>query len=122
MSLPEPFDNKNNCFATKNATIAGILTDPQIADLNKIDSDNTTFLKSNIAITDGLNTTIPNLFETIILAYEQLADVFSQIGIVNENFPAINSEISSIKSQIQTINSEINKIKEEIEALKPKPE
>jgi hypothetical protein len=96
MTLPEPFDNTNNCFATENEKIASSLTDEEIANLNKINRDNTTFINSTIAITNGLNTTIPNLFETIIIAYEHLADLFDQIA-------TINSEISNIKEQIAAL-------------------
>ena len=96
MSLPKPFDNKNNCFATENEKIASSLTDDEINNLNKIDPDTTTFINSTIAITNGLNTTIPNLFETINLAYEHLADVFEQIS-------SINSEITNLKEQIAAL-------------------
>ena len=73
-----------------------LITDEEIANLNKINRDNTTFINSTIAITNGLNTTIPNLFETIIIAYEHLADLFDQIA-------TINSEISNIKEQIAAL-------------------
>ena len=39
MTLPEPFDNTNNCFATENEKIASSLTDEEIANLNKINRD-----------------------------------------------------------------------------------
>jgi hypothetical protein len=96
MSLPKPFDNKNNCFATENDKIASSLTDSEINNLNTVDPETTTFINSTIAITNGINTTIPNLFETINLAYEHLADLFDQIG-------KINSEIENIKEQISAL-------------------
>ena len=80
----------------KNETISGILSEAELANLTNIDKDNTTFIKSNLAITNGINTTIPNLFETILLAYEQLADVFAQIGTINEQIASINEQIAAL--------------------------
>ena len=96
MSLPKPFDNRNNCFASENDKIASSLTDDEINNLNTVDPDTTTFINSTIAITNGINTTIPNLFETINLAYEHLADLFDQIA-------TINAEITNLKEQIAAL-------------------
>ena len=96
MSLPKPFDNRNNCFASGNDKIAGSLTDDEINNLNRIDPDTTTFINSTIAITNGISTTIPNLFETINLAYEHLADVFTQIGTINDEIANLKEQISAL--------------------------
>ena len=108
MSIPEPWDNQNNCFIYTSPEISAILTDEQINKLLSVNSDYTTYIRSNLSITDGTDACIPNVFEAINTAYSLSKTLLS--------------EMNSIKSSIQTINSEITNIKEQIEELKPKPE
>ena len=100
MTLPEPWNDKNNCFA-KNFNI----TQEQLNNINSIDTDNTTFIRSNLSITNGENTTIPNVFEAINTQY---ALIFNAL-----------SEINSIKEQISTISTSIESMQKQIEELKP---
>ena len=108
MSIPEPWDNQNNCFIYTSPEISARLTDEQINKILSINTDYTTYIRSNLSITDGTDACIPNVFEAINTAYSLSKTLLS--------------EMNSIKSSIQTINSDITNIKEQIEELKPKPE
>ena len=108
MSIPEPWNDNNNCFIYTSPEISAILTDEQINKLLSVNSDYTTYIRSNLSITDGTDACIPNVFEAINTAYSLSKTLLS--------------EMNSIKSSIQTINSDITTIKEQIEELKPKPE
>ena len=108
MSIPEPWDNQNNCFIYTSPEISAILTAEQINKIVSINTDYTTYIRSNLSITDGTDACIPNVFEAINTAYSLSKTLLS--------------EMNSIKSSIQTINSDITNIKEQIEELKPKPE
>lgn len=122
MSIPEPWNDNNNCFIYTSPEISAILTDEQINKILSINSDYTTYIRSNLSITDGTDACIPNVFEAINTTYSLSKTLLSEMNSIKSSIQTINSEITNLKSQISTINSEITNIKEQIEELKPKPE
>ena len=119
MTIPEPWDEKNNCFIYTNPGISDMLTEDQREQMVCVAPDYTTFIRSNLSITDGENTSIPNVYEAIVTTYDIMKTLLYDINSINSTISTINSEITSVKSQISTINSEIDKIKEQISALTP---
>ena len=119
MTIPEPWDEKNNCFIYTNPGISDMLTEDQKEQMISINTDATTFIRSNLSITDGRSITIPNVYEAIVTTYDMLKSLLYDINSINSTISTINSEIASVKSQISTINSEIANIKEQISALTP---
>ena len=99
MTIPEPWNDKNKSFIYTSPEISALLTDEQINKILSINTNYTTYIRSNLAITNGSNSCIPNVFEAINITY---------------------SLVKTLSSSIQTINSEIANIKEQIEELKPK--
>jgi peptidoglycan hydrolase CwlO-like protein len=129
MSIPEPWNDNNNCFIYTSPEISAMLTDEQINKILSINTDYTTYIRSNLSITDGADACIPNVFEAINTAYSlsktllsEMNSIKSSIQILSSSIQTINSDITNLKSQISTINSDITNIKEQIEELKPKPE
>ena len=133
MTIPEPWDEKNNCFIYTNPGISDMLTEDQKEQMSCVAPDVTTFIRSNLSITDGGNTSIPNVYEAIVTTYDimktllydinsinsTISTINSEIASVKAQISTINTEITSVKSQISTINTEIDKIKEQISALTP---
>ena len=119
MSIPEPWDEKNNCFIYTNPGISDMLTEDQKEQMSCVAPDVTTFIRSNLSITDGSSITIPNVYEAIVTTYDMLKSLLYDINSINSTISTINSEIAGVKSQISTINSEIANIKEQISALTP---
>ena len=122
MSIPEPWNDNNNCFIYTSPEISAILTDEQINKIVSINTDYTTFIRSNLSITDGTDACIPNVFEAINTAYSLSKTLLSEMNSIKSSIQTINSDIANLKTQISTINSDIANIKEQIEELKPKPE
>ena len=122
MSIPEPWNDNNNCFIYTSPEISALLTDEQINKILSINTSYTTYIRSNLAITDGANACIPNVFEAINTAYSLSKTLLSEMNSIKSSIQTINSEITNLKAQISTINSDIANIKEQIEELKPKPE
>ena len=119
MTIPEPWDEKNNCFIYTNPGISDMLTEDQREQMVCVAPDYTTFIRSNLSITDGSSITIPNVYEAIVTTYDMLKSLLYDINSINSTISTINSEIAGVKSQISTINSEIANIKEQISALTP---
>ena len=119
MTIPEPWDEKNNCFIYTNPGISDMLTEDQKEQMSCVAPDVTTFIRSNLSITDGSSITIPNVYEAIVTTYDIMKTLLYDINSINSTISTINSEIASVKSQISTINSEIASIKEQISALTP---
>ena len=119
MTIPEPWDEKNNCFIYTNPGISDMLTEDQREQMVCVAPDYTTFIRSNLSITDGGNVSIPNVYEAIVTTYDMLKSLLYDINSINSTISTINSEIAGVKSQIATINSEIANIKEQISALTP---
>jgi hypothetical protein len=120
MTIPEPWDEKNNCFIYTNPGISDMLTEDQREQMACVAPDYTTFIRSNLSITDGSSITIPNVYEAIVTTYDIMKTLLYDINSINSTISTINSEIASVKSQISTINSEIASIKEQISALTPR--
>ena len=122
MTIPEPWNDKNECFIYTSPEISALLTDEQINKIVSINTSYTTYIRSNLAITNGSNSCIPNVFEAINITYSLVKTLSSEMNSIKSSIQTINSDITNLKSQISTINSEIANIKEQIEELKPKPE
>ena len=127
MTIPEPWNDKNKSFIYTSPEISALLTDEQINKIVSINTSYTTYIRSNLAITNGSNSCIPNVFEAINITYSlvktlssEMNSIKSQIQTLSSSIQTINSDITNLKSQISTINSEIANIKEQIEELKPK--
>ena len=120
MTIPEPWNDKNKCFIYTSPEISALLTDEQINKILSINTSYTTYIRSNLAITDGANTCIPNVFEAINITYSLVKNLLFETNSIKSSIQTINSDITNLKSQISTINSEIANIKEQIEELKPK--
>ena len=119
MTVPEPWNDKNNCFIYTNPGISDMLTEDQKEQMISINTDVTTFIRSNLSITDGGSITIPNVYEAIVTTYDIMKTLLYDINSINSTISTINSEIAGVKSQIATINSEIANIKEQLAALTP---
>ena len=119
MTIPEPWNEKNKSFIYTSPEISALLTDEQINKIVSINTSYTTYIRSNLAITDGANTCIPNVFEAINITYSLVKNLLSETNFIKSSIQTINSEIENLKSQISTINSDITNIKEQIEELKP---
>ena len=91
MTLPEPWNDKNNCFANDFS----LITEEQSTKLNSIDTDNTTFIRSNLSITNGENTTIPNVFEAINTLYQMDAKLMYFIDELREAIKEIIARINA---------------------------
>ena len=115
MSVPEPWNDKNNCFIYTDSEITALLNEEQINRILSINTDYTTFIRSNLSITNGTDTCIPNVFESINITYSLVKSLLSEMN-------SLKSQIQTLSSSINNLNSEINIIKEQIEELKPKPE
>ena len=112
MSVPQPWNNKNNCFIYADSEITALLNEEQINRILSINTDFTTYIRSNLAITDGSDTCIPNVFESINITYSLVKNLLSEMN-------SMKSQIQTLSSSINNINAEINSIKEQIEELKP---
>ena len=117
MTIPEPWDEKNNCFIYTNPGISDMLTEDQKEQMISINTDVTTFIRSNLSVTDGGSVTIPNVYEAIVTTYDMLKSLLYDINSINSTISTINSEIAGVKSQISTINSEIASVKSQISTI-----
>ncbi len=117
MTIPEPWNDKNECFIYTSPEISALLTDEQINKILSINTSYTTYIRSNLAITDGANACIPNVFEAINITYSLVKNLLSETNSIKSSIQTINSETTNIKSQIQTINSETTNIKSQIQTI-----
>ena len=99
MTVPAPWNDKNKCFIYTNPDISDMLNKEEKEKMISINTNYTTYIRSNLAITDGENVNIPNIFEAINTAYNL---------------------IKSTTLRINEISTQIESIKEQIEELKPK--
>ena len=99
MTVPAPWNDKNKCFIYTNPDISDMLNEEEKEKMISINTNYTTYIRSNLAITDGENVNIPNVFEAINTAYNL---------------------IKSTTLRINEISTQIESIKEQIEELKPK--
>ena len=99
MTVPAPWNDKNKCFIYTNPDISDMLNKEEKEKMISINTNYTTYIRSNLAITDGENVNIPNVFEAINTAYNL---------------------IKSTTLRINEISTQIESIKEQIEELKPK--
>ena len=112
MTIPAPWNDKNKCFIYTKTGISDILSDEQKEQMVSVNTTYTTYIRSNLALTDGADACIPNAFEAIATTYDLLRTTTLQMN-------AINTQLSTLSNAIETINSEIETIKEQIEELKP---
>ena len=113
MTVPAPWNDKNKCFIYTNPDISEMLNEEEKEKMISINTNYTTYIRSNLAITDGENVNIPNVFEAINTVYNLIKSTTLRI---NE----ISTQFSTLSNAINTINAEIESIKEQIEELKPK--
>ena len=99
MTIPAPWNDKNKCFIYTNPDISDMLNKEEKEKMISINTNYTTYIRSNLAITDGENVNIPNVFEAINTVYNL---------------------IKSTTLRINEISTQIESIKEQIEELKPK--
>ena len=99
MTVPAPWNDKNKCFIYTNPDISDMLNKEEKEKMISINTNYTTYIRSNLAITDGENVNIPNVFEAINTVYNL---------------------IKSTTLRINEISTQIESIKEQIEELKPK--
>ena len=99
MTVPAPWNDKNKCFIYTNPDISDMLNEEEKEKMISINTNYTTYIRSNLAITDGENVNIPNVFEAINTVYNL---------------------IKSTTLRINEISTQIESIKEQIEELKPK--
>ena len=125
MSIPTPWNDKNKCFVDTT-----MLSAEQLDRINYIDTSYTTYIRSNLAITDGDSAHIPNVFEAINVAYELVKATTLQMNAVSQQLSTFRSEVDAFKTEIanqisalQTsvtaINADIETMKEQIAALTP---
>ena len=74
-TVPNPWQDNSQAFFTVNEHIASSLTEEQKTALGTLMYDGSTFIRSNIALTNGETEedklqTIPNLFEAVSRAYQ----------------------------------------------------
>ena len=103
MTVPEPWNDKNNCFIYTNPGISDMLTEDQKEQMISINTDVTTFIRSNLSITDGGSITIPNVYEAIVTTYDIMKTLLYDINSINSTISTINSEIANIKEQISAL-------------------
>ena len=85
--IPSPWDTMDRAFFNVNEQISAVLTEEQKTALGTITYDSTTFIRSNVALTNGETEadkimTIPNLFQAVSSAYGVASTGdFGKIGI-----------------------------------------
>jgi hypothetical protein len=79
MTVPEPWNDKNNCFIYTNPGISSLLTEDQKEQMIYVNPNSTTYIRSNLAITDGGNVSMPNVYEAIATLYDMIANIREEI-------------------------------------------
>ena len=147
-TVPNPWQDNSHAFFTVNEHIASSLTEEQKTALGTLIYDGSTFIRSNIALTNGETEedklqTIPNLFEAVSCAYQITSTGdFGKNGIKTDyieyssdsgditvkiqgklySMQKIVAAIESLNSQMKNINPEYEPIDITVEEPEPEPE
>ena len=105
--MPAPWSDNTRAFFTVNEQIAAALTEEQKTALGTLTYDGSTFIRSNIALTNGETEadkiqTIPNLFQAVNSAYEITSTGdFGKNGIKTDCVTYSNAETGDVVFKIQ---------------------
>ena len=148
-TVPNPWQDNSHAFFTVNEHITSSLTEEQKTALGTLIYDGSTFIRSNIALTNGATEedklqTIPNLFEAVSCAYEitstgdfgkngiktdyieystaETGDITVKIQGKLYSMQKIVAAIESLNSQMKNINPEYEPIDITVEEPEPEPE
>ena len=106
-TIPTPWDTMDRAFFTVNEQIAAALTKEQKTALGTLTYDGSTFIRSNIALTNGETEadkiqTIPNLFQAVNSAYEITSTGdFGKNGIKTDRVTYSTAETGDVVFKIQ---------------------
>ena len=106
-TVPNPWNDSSHAFFTVNEHIASSLTEEQKAALGTLIYDGSTFIRSNIALTNGETEedklqTIPNLFEAVSCAYQITSTCdFGKNGIKTDRVTYSTAETGDVVFKIQ---------------------
>ena len=105
--IPQPWSDNTRAFFTVNEQVAAALTEEQKAALGTLTYDGSTFIRSNIALTNGETEddkiqTIPNLFQAVSGAY-QIASTgdFGAAGIKTDRIAYSTDETGDIVIKVK---------------------
>ena len=105
--IPQPWDTMDRAFFTVNEQVAAALTEEQKTALGTLTYDGSTFIRSNIALTNGETEddkiqTIPNLFQAVSGAY-QIASTgdFGATGIKTDRIAYSTDETGDIVIKVK---------------------
>ena len=106
-AIPTPWDTMDRAFFTVNEQVAAALTEEQKTALGTLTYDGSTFIRSNIALTNGETEpdkiqTIPNLFQAVSGAY-QIASTgdFGKTGIKTDRIAYSTDETGDIVIKVK---------------------
>ena len=106
-TVPAPWSDNTRAFFTVNEQIAAALTEEQKTALGTLTYDGSTFIRSNIALTNGETEadkiqTIPNLFQAVNSAYEITSTGdFGKNGIKTDCVTYSTAETGDVVFKIQ---------------------
>ena len=106
-AIPSPWQSDVRAFYTVNEPISGKLTEEQKTALSSVNYDGSTFIRSNIALTNGETEankiqTIPNLFEAVKTSYELVATRdFGKDGLKTDRIEYSTAETGDVVIKVQ---------------------
>ena len=106
-TVPAPWSDSSHAFFTVNEHITSSLTEEQKTALGTLIYDGSTFIRSNIALTNGETEedklqTIPNLFEAVSCAYQLTSTGdFGKNGIKTDRVTYSTAETGDVVFKIQ---------------------
>ena len=106
-AIPTPWDTMDRAFFTVNEQVAAALTEEQKTALGTLTYDGSTFIRSNIALTNGETEpdkiqTIPNLFQAVSGAYQITSTGdFGATGIKTDRIAYSTDETGDVVFKIQ---------------------
>lgn len=127
-TIPQPWDTMDRAFFNVNPQIAAALTEEQKTALGTLTYDGSTFIRSNIALTNGETDptkleTIPNLFQAVSGAYHITSTGdFGKNGIKTDRIEFSTAETGDIVIKVKDKDSadklySLSKIAAAIETL-----
>ena len=106
-AIPSPWTTDERAFYTVDTKISGELTEEQKTALSTINYDTSTFIRSNIALTNGETEadkiqTIPNLFEAVKTSYElSTTHDFGKEGLKTDRIEYSTAETGDVVIKVQ---------------------
>ena len=106
-TIPTPWQDNTRAFFTVNEQIAASLTEEQKTALGTLTYDGSTFIRSNIALTNGETEadkiqTIPNLFQAVSGAYQITSTGdFGKTGIKTDRVAYSTADTGDIVLKVQ---------------------